>query len=251
MVESGTLPPELIETARHVLAAKGNILAAGSTSSGKMTLFSALLNDLEAGERYLVIEDAAEVQLEQPHKVRFTARKAAPGRPAVTIRDLVRAALRHRPDGLVVGEARGGEAWDLTQALNTGHAAFLPTKWTLHLGGPGRLRRCERPGACGTDSWGWHRGGSPPLVLRALDLAEQARMPNSKRWGMGRTIPRCERQHARTQFSDPWWGLCVPAGQLRSAARGHRRGRTTVPDPRKPERPDPLSSGHSREWSPR
>ena len=96
-------------------------MVAGSTGSGKTTLLSALLNDLEPGERYLVIEDTAEIRLEQPHTLRFTARKAAPGRPAVTIRDLVKASLRHRPDRLVVGEVRGGEAWDLIQALNTGH----------------------------------------------------------------------------------------------------------------------------------
>ena len=127
LVASGTLPPEVLETARHVLAARGNILVAGSTSSGKTTLLSALLNDLEQGERYLVIEDTAEIRLEQPHTVRFTARKAAPGRPAVTIRDLVKAALRHRPDRLVVGEVRGGEAWDLIQALNTGHGGAIST----------------------------------------------------------------------------------------------------------------------------
>ena len=127
LVASGTLPEEVLETARHVLAARGNILVAGSTGSGKTTLLSALLNDLEPGERYLVIEDTAEIRLEQPHTLRFTARKAAPGRPAVTIRDLVKASLRHRPDRLVVGEVRGGEAWDLIQALNTGHGGAIST----------------------------------------------------------------------------------------------------------------------------
>lgn len=127
LVESGTLPPEVLETARHVLTARGNVLVAGSTSSGKTTLLSALLNDLEPGERYLVIEDTAEIQIDQPHTLRLTARKAAPGRPAVTIRDLVKAALRHRPDRLVVGEVRGGEAWDLIQALNTGHGGAIST----------------------------------------------------------------------------------------------------------------------------
>ena len=127
LVASGTLPEEVLETARHVLAAKGNILVAGSTGSGKTTLLGALMNDLEQGERYLVIEDTAEIQLEQPHTVRLTARKAAPGRPAVSIRDLVKAALRHRPDRLVVGEVRGGEAWDLIQALNTGHGGAIST----------------------------------------------------------------------------------------------------------------------------
>ena len=127
LVESGSLPAEVLETARAVLAGHGNILVAGSTGSGKTTLLRALLHDLEPGERYLVIEDTAEINLQQPHTVRFEARKAAPGRPAVTIRDLVRASLRHRPDRLVVGEVRGAEAWDLIQALNTGHGGAIST----------------------------------------------------------------------------------------------------------------------------
>ena len=127
LVESGTLPAEVLETARHVLAARGNILVAGSTSSGKTTLLRALLNDLEPGERYLIVEDTAEINLSQPHKVRFEARKEKPGRPAVTIRNLVKASLRHRPDRLVVGEVRGAEAWDLIQALNTGHGGAIST----------------------------------------------------------------------------------------------------------------------------
>ena len=127
LVESGTLPPGVLEVARHVLAARGNILIAGSTGSGKTTLLRALLNDLEPGERYLVIEDTAEINLDQPHARRLEARRAAHGRPAVTIRDLVRASLRHRPDRLVVGEVRGPEAWDLLQALNTGHGGAIST----------------------------------------------------------------------------------------------------------------------------
>ena len=127
LVASGSLPREVLETARHVLAARGNILVAGATGSGKTTLLAALLNDLERGERFLIIEDVAEIRLEQPHQLRFEARKATAGRPAVTIRDLVRAALRHRPDRLVVGEVRGAEAWDLLQALNTGHGGAIST----------------------------------------------------------------------------------------------------------------------------
>ncbi len=127
LVERGSLPGAVLETAREVLAGHGNILLAGATGSGKTTLLRALLHDREAGERYLVIEDTAEINLQQPHTVRFEARRAGPGRPAKTIRDLVRAALRHRPDRLVVGEVRGPEAWDLIQALNTGHGGAIST----------------------------------------------------------------------------------------------------------------------------
>ncbi len=127
LVGLGSLPEEVLELARGVLAGHGNILLAGSTGSGKTTLLRALLHDLEPGERFIVIEDTAEINLQHPHKVRFEARRAAADRPAVTIRDLVRASLRHRPDRLVVGEVRGPEAWDLIQALNTGHGGAIST----------------------------------------------------------------------------------------------------------------------------
>ena len=127
LVELGSLPRAVLDLARAVLAGHGNILVAGSTGSGKTTLLRALLHDLEPGERYLVLEDTAEINLAQPHRVRFEARRAGPGRPAKTIRDLVRASLRHRPDRLVVGEVRGAEAWDLIQALNTGHGGAIST----------------------------------------------------------------------------------------------------------------------------
>lgn len=127
LVANGTLPPEVLDTARQVLGARGNILVAGATGSGKTTLTAALLNDLEPGERYVVIEDTAELMLEHRHQVRYEARRATPGRSAITIRDLVRHSLRHRPDRLVVGEVRGAEAWDLLQALNTGHGGAIST----------------------------------------------------------------------------------------------------------------------------
>ena len=82
---------------------------------------------LPSEDRLVVIEDTAELQLEAPNLVRFEARRAQPDLPAVTIRDLVRATLRHRPDRILVGEVRGGEAFDLLQALNTGHSGTLST----------------------------------------------------------------------------------------------------------------------------
>jgi pilus assembly protein CpaF len=86
-----------------------------------------LTNFISDSERIVVIEDTAEIQLEKPNIVRFEARREQPGIPAVTIRDLVRATLRHRPDRIVLGEVRGGEAFDLLQALNTGHSGTLST----------------------------------------------------------------------------------------------------------------------------
>ena len=105
-----------------------NLLVAGATSAGKTTLLNALSRAIPAGERVVTIEETAELRLLQPHVVRLEARPAnAEGVGAVSVRDLVRAALRMRPDRLVVGEVRGGEALDMLQALNTGHDGSLST----------------------------------------------------------------------------------------------------------------------------
>ncbi|HEX5094384.1 MAG TPA: CpaF family protein [Acidimicrobiia bacterium] len=111
-----------------------NLLVAGATSAGKTTLCNTLAASIEAGDRIVTIEETAELRLPQPHVVRLEARPAnAEGVGAVGVRDLVRAALRMRPDRLVVGEVRGGEALDMLQALNTGHDGSLST---IHANGP-------------------------------------------------------------------------------------------------------------------
>ena len=102
-----------------------NILVSGGTGSGKTTLLNALIALLPDDERIVAIEDTLELRIDRPNCVRFEARGLQQG--AVTIRDLVRHALRHRPDHIVVGEVRGGEAADLLQALNTGHGGSLTT----------------------------------------------------------------------------------------------------------------------------
>jgi pilus assembly protein CpaF len=93
---------------------------------GKTTLLNVLVPFLPQ-DRLVLIEDTAELQLDAPNLVRFEARREQAGVPAITIRDLLRATLRHRPDRIVVGEVRGGEAFDLLQALNTGHSGTLST----------------------------------------------------------------------------------------------------------------------------
>jgi pilus assembly protein CpaF len=111
-----------------------NVLVAGGTSAGKTTLLNALSAVIPADERVVTIEETAELRLAQPHVVRLEARSPnAEGAGGVAVRDLVRAALRLRPDRLVVGEVRGGEALDLLQALNTGHEGSLST---IHANGP-------------------------------------------------------------------------------------------------------------------
>ena len=113
------------EAAEKMLHTRRNILVSGGTGSGKTTLLNALIELLPDDERIVAIEDTLELRIEHSNCVRFEARGLATG--AVTIRDLVRHALRHRPDHIVVGEVRGGEAADLLQALNTGHGGSLTT----------------------------------------------------------------------------------------------------------------------------
>jgi pilus assembly protein CpaF len=113
---------------RAAVAGGWNLVVAGGTSSGKTTLLNALSGAIDPAERIVSIEETAELRLPQPHVVRLEARPAnAEGAGGVSVRDLVRAALRMRPDRLVVGEVRGAEALDLVQALNTGHDGSIST----------------------------------------------------------------------------------------------------------------------------
>lgn len=113
---------------RWAVDAGWNLLVSGGTSSGKTTLLNAMSGAIDPTERVITIEETAELRLAQPHVVRLEARPAnAEGAGAVSVRDLVRTALRMRPDRIVVGEVRGAEALDLLQALNTGHEGALST----------------------------------------------------------------------------------------------------------------------------
>ena len=125
LVAQGALPEDVRKEAERMLRSRRNILVSGGTGSGKTTLLNALIELLPDDERIVAIEDTLELRIERANCVRFEARGLQEG--AVTIRDLVRHALRHRPDHIVVGEVRGGEAADLLQALNTGHGGSLTT----------------------------------------------------------------------------------------------------------------------------
>jgi pilus assembly protein CpaF len=127
LVRIGTMTPEVLDQVRSAINQHRNILISGGTSTGKTTLLNALAAFLPAVHRVIVIEDTAELQLDQRNLVRLEARRAQVDLPAVTIRDLLRATLRLRPDRILVGEVRGGEAFDLLQALNTGHSGSLST----------------------------------------------------------------------------------------------------------------------------
>jgi pilus assembly protein CpaF len=127
LVRTGTMTAEVLQILRTAIAGNQTILISGGTSTGKTTLLNALAAFLPTADRVVVIEDTAELQIDKPNLVRLEARREQAGLPAITIRELLRATLRHRPDRIIVGEVRGGEAFDLLQALNTGHAGSLST----------------------------------------------------------------------------------------------------------------------------
>ena len=127
LINTGTLDRALANRLEDYVLARKNILISGGTGTGKTTLLNILGKFIPEDERVLLIEDTAEIQMAQPNLVRFEARQAQNGLPAVAIRDLLKAALRHRPDRIILGEIRGGEAFDLLQLLNTGHSGTLST----------------------------------------------------------------------------------------------------------------------------
>jgi pilus assembly protein CpaF len=142
LVASGSWSPELRPLLERAVAGRLNVLVSGGTGSGKTTTLNALSAFIGSSERIVTIEDAAELRLQQPHVVRLEARPPSlEGRGEVTIRQLVRNALRMRPDRIVVGEVRGAEALDMLGAMSTGHDGSLST---VHAGSPAEaLRRVE------------------------------------------------------------------------------------------------------------
>jgi len=128
MLKYNSISPAMAKVLRIVGRCRLNILISGGTGSGKTTLLNALSQMIDNGERVVTIEDAAELQLQQPHVVRLETRPAnLEGHGEITMRDLVKNALRMRPDRIIVGETRGGEALDMLQAMNTGHDGSLST----------------------------------------------------------------------------------------------------------------------------
>jgi pilus assembly protein CpaF len=127
LVQAGTLERWLANQLETYVLARKNILIAGSTGSGKTSLLNVLGQFIPSDERILLIEDTSEIHMGQDNLVRFEARQPQNDLPGVTIRDLLKASLRHRPDRLILGEIRGGEAFDLLQLLNTGHSGSLST----------------------------------------------------------------------------------------------------------------------------
>ncbi len=127
LIRIGTLPSNLAEQLIGLVENKKNILISGGTGTGKTTLLNILSDFIPDEERLIIIEDTAEIQIRKPNVVRFEAlNNKELGKP-IYIRDLVKASLRHRPDRIILGEIRGEEAFDLLQALNTGHSGSMST----------------------------------------------------------------------------------------------------------------------------
>lgn len=145
LIEAGTLTPAVASFLKKCVEGRLNILVSGGTGAGKTTTLNVLSSFIPPDERILTIEDAAELRLQQPHVVRLESRPPnIEGKGSVSIRDLVRNALRMRPNRIVVGEVRGPEALDMLQAMNTGHDGSIST---LHANSPrDALARLETMG---------------------------------------------------------------------------------------------------------
>src|SRR6202021_107428 len=134
MAKSGSISPEMAVVLKIASRSRLNILISGGTGSGKTTTLNAMSQMIDEGERICTIEDAAELQLQQPHVVPLETRpKNLEGEGEITMRDLVKNALRMRPDRIILGEVRGSECIDLLQAMNTGHDGSFGT---LHANTP-------------------------------------------------------------------------------------------------------------------
>ena len=180
LIAHGSLSPVIAQLLEKVVKARLNVLVSGGTGAGKTTLLNVLSSFIPPNERIVTIEDSAELQLQQPHVGRLETRPPnIEGRGEVTQRDLVRNSLRMRPDRIIVGEVRGGEAFDMLQAMNTGHDGSLTT---IHANTPrDALTRIENMVAMS----GYQL---PPRALRsqiasALDVVIQLeRMSDGRRY---------------------------------------------------------------------
>jgi pilus assembly protein CpaF len=127
LIASGSMPAEVRDLVVSLIMQRKNGIIAGGTGSGKTTLMKALLDHIPASERLCIIEQPAELQVLQPNAIRWEAVEAIPGQVAVTPSELLAAALRHRPDRIIMGEIRNECGYDLLQAMNTGHGGTLST----------------------------------------------------------------------------------------------------------------------------
>jgi pilus assembly protein CpaF len=179
LLTNESLTPEMLDFLAACVQARINIIVSGGTGSGKTTLLNALSRFIPSTERVVTIEDTAELELQQPHVAKLESQPAdLDGEGAVTMRDLVRNSLRMRPDRIIVGECRGGEAFEMLQAMSTGHEGSMTT---IHAGNPREaVSRVELiVGLAGMDLPAW---AVRKLIAGCISLVIQAsRLPGGKR----------------------------------------------------------------------
>jgi len=179
LIEVGSIRPQMVELLRSAVQGKISIIVSGGTGSGKTTLLNALSNYIPADERLITIEDAAELQLQQPHVGRLETRPSnAEGKGEIRQRELVKNALRMRPDRIIVGECRGEEAFDMLQAMNTGHEGSMTT---IHANSPrDAMKRLEQMVAMAGMSMS--PGSIRGTIASALRIVVQLqRLPDGRR----------------------------------------------------------------------
>jgi pilus assembly protein CpaF len=248
LVACGTLDAELCAFLAACVRARLTLLVSGGTGSGKTTTLGALSSFIGDGERIVTIEDAAELKLRQPHVVRLEARPASlEGRGEVTIRRLVRNAMRMRPDRIVVGEVRGAEALDMLSALSTGHDGSLST---VHAGSPAEALRRVETLALMADVALPH-AAVRALVAGAIDLVVHQRRERDGRRRIAAVSEVLPDGGTRELFTlrdgRPRWRLPLPVtltARLREAGGPERQaGDSPRPQRREPEAAptDPLA----------
>jgi pilus assembly protein CpaF len=179
LVEVGSIRPQMVDLLHAAVQGRISMVISGGTGSGKTTLLNALSNFVPADERLITIEDAAELQLQQPHVGRLETRPAnAEGKGEIRQRELVKNALRMRPDRIIVGECRGEEAFDMLQAMNTGHEGSMTT---IHANTPrDAMKRLEQMVAMA--SLGMSPSSIRSTIASAIKLMVQLqRLPDGKR----------------------------------------------------------------------
>jgi pilus assembly protein CpaF len=179
LIEMGSVRPQIVEVLKAAVHGRISLIVSGGTGSGKTTLLNALSNYIPVNERLITIEDAAELQLQQPHVGRLETRPAnAEGKGEILQRDLVKNALRMRPDRIIVGECRGEEAFDMLQAMNTGHEGSMTT---IHANTPrDAVKRLEQ--MVGMAGMPMTLGSIRSQIASAITLVLQVqRLPDGKR----------------------------------------------------------------------
>jgi pilus assembly protein CpaF len=179
LIEIGSVRPQIVEVLKAAVHGRISLIVSGGTGSGKTTLLNALSNFIPANERLITIEDAAELQLQQPHVGRLETRPAnAEGKGEILQRELLKNALRMRPDRIIVGECRGEEAFDMLQAMNTGHEGSMTT---IHANSPrDAVKRLEQ--MIGMAGMPMTLGSIRSQIASAITLVLQVqRLPDGKR----------------------------------------------------------------------